>query len=574
MEQHNVGLAEQRASVHLRAKVGFWSALGSAVVAVAACNGADIGGALTPGEPQDQQKDADGSSQASADPGSSTVKPQGGDSGTGEAPQVAVDTGKLQGKVVGQTAEFLGIPYAKPPIGEGRFAPSRPAEPWSGLRDATAFGPVCPQYPSPMATPGPQSEDCLTLNVFVPKSAQTGDRLAVMVYIHGGAFIGGGGSAFDMQNLSEAGHVVGVDLNYRLGALGFFSHPELDKARPANSPSGNDGLRDQQLALDWVKRNIGVFGGDPSNVTVFGESAGSMSTCLQMVSPTSRALAQRFIMESASCTGGLPILDKAGTNALSKGLGDELCAGASDVLACLRSKSADELVAWRANAGISGAGWAPSYDPADPFMPGKPAALIAEGNFNRGGFIIGSNKNEWGIFRMDLPPIATTTEFATAVDAQFPAVADQVKAHYVVPTDAQANDVYIRLMTDAMFRCPSRKLARLATAGGAKTFLYSFEEGPAFHALELGYVFGPLLCWSPPCVESLQTTMQSYWTTYAKNGDPNSSAQPAWPTYEAGSDRHMILKAVSEPGSGLSKDDCDFWDGLPSGSLDGMGLKP
>lgn len=477
---------------------------------------------------------------------------------------VRTSVGKVRGKVVGNTREFLGIPYAQPPV---RFAPAQPVAPWTGVRDALAFGPVCPQPAGALSAPGPQSEDCLTLNVFTPldakkeKAHRTG--LPVMVFIHGGAFISGGSTQYDSQKLSEAGHVVVVTLNYRLGSLGFLSHPALDASRPANAPSGNDALRDQQLALRWVQDNIGPFGGSADQVTIFGESAGSMSVCLQMVSPTAGDLGQQFIMESAACVGGLPVVSKASADALGTAMGNELCPGAADPIACLRAKPVSDLLGWRANAGISGAGWAPVYNPNDPLLPAKPAAIIASGNYNKGPFITGTNKNEWGLFQLAglSPSITTIAQFQAAVSAQFGPLAPAVLQQYPVNSDAEANGVFITLMTDAVFRCPTRRLARLATAQGSQVHLYSFEEGLAYHAMEIPYVFGnpsPIL--APMLIESLRSTVQSYWTSFAIDGDPNTTGQPTWPLYDSASDQHMTLKASSVVGAGLSQAQCNFWD--------------
>ncbi|MBN2526499.1 MAG: carboxylesterase family protein [Deltaproteobacteria bacterium] len=479
------------------------------------------------------------------------------------SPYVKIRSGWLKGKIVGDTTEFLGIPYAKPPVGNLRFAPPQPVKPWKGILEATEYGLACTQASNPGFPTPPNGEDCLLLNVFKPTDARTGDKLPVMVFIHGGAFIGGSGS--DMQQLSEVGDVIGVSMNYRLGALGFLAHPEIDAHRRRHVPSGNDGLRDQQLALKWVKKNIRAFGGDPNNVTIFGESAGSMSTCIQMVSPSAKNLANRFIMESASCVGIMPggfmVYNKEEVDVIGSALVDELCAGEADVMACLRALPAETLIAWGQNLGMFGPGWGPSYNPVDHFLPASPKDMIASGRYNKGEVIVGTNKNEWGIFMPQ--PILSIDEFNTQVDMNFGpfGVADAIKSHYVVNSDFEANNVFIRLMSDRTFRCPARTLARAISEQGSTAYLYHFEEAPAFHAFELPYVFGAMDGF-PPNVESLQTTMQSYWTEFAETGDPNVSGQPVWAQYDIDSDNHMILKAVSEPGSNLAEDDCDFLNAL------------
>jgi len=500
-----------------------------------------------------------GSSDGGVDAGPST-------DGGGAGPVVKVADGALRGKVSGAAEAFLGIPYAKPPVGALRFAPAQPAEPWTGVREATAFGASCPQNPGGLSAPPPLSEDCLTLNVYRPAQASSA-KLPVMVWIHGGALVAGGSVQYDGSRLAAEGPVVVVSVNYRLGVLGLLSHPALDGERGA-LPSGNDAFRDQQLALTWVKNNIAAFGGDPANVTVVGESAGAMSTCIQLVSPTSRTLGKRFILESGTCVGGLPVSTKEQANAVGTGLAQALCPEATDVVACLREKSVEELVAYGADRGISGAGWAPVVNPADPLLPKQPAALIASGDYNKGEIIVGSNKNEWGLF-LNLPgsavPLTTVAEYNAAVQAQFGAATPLITAQYPA-TDATARGQFITLMTDALFRCPARTLARLATKSGSKVHLYSFEEGPSFHAFEIPYVFGnpsPNLG-APTLVEPLRATVQSYWRQFARTGDPNVEGQPTWPTYDATSDQHITLKATSEVGQNLQKANCDFWELLLS----------
>ena len=470
-----------------------------------------------------------------------------------------LDEGSVHGKLVGNTREFLGIPYAEAPIGDLRFAPPVPAATWEGVRETTAFGPSCPQNPGGLSAPGPQSEDCLSLNVFAPQGLK--QKLPVMVFIHGGAFVAGGSVQYDGRKLSEEGKVIVVTLNYRLGALGLLSHPSLDAEQ--GEASGNNMFRDQQLALEWVAKNIKNFGGDESAVTVFGESAGAWSACINMVSPEGKHLAARYIMQSGTCVAGMPIHTPAQASALGQELAGALCSGASDELACLRDAPASTIVAYGATRGISGAGWAPVYG-GNSLLPAHPSALIASGEIKKSQVIVGSNAREWGLFQaLGAAPRPTSVAAYQAVIAGTfgPALTPYIMSVYPA-TDASANAQYTRVMTDYLFRCPARELARQVSATGNMTaYLYSFEEGLAFHAFELPYVFGnpnPSLG-APVLVEPTRAAVQSYWASFARTGNPNVNGQPSWPVYDAASDPHMTLKAAPVAGANLAKGECDFW---------------
>jgi para-nitrobenzyl esterase len=499
-----------------------------------------------------------------------------------------VKQGAVTGKLQNTTCEYLGIPYAKPPINDLRFMPPQPPDAWTGVRDATAFGAQCSQASLGIAGFGGSTktdEDCLFINVYTPKDAPS-KPLPVMAFIHGGAFTTGAGSQYDGELLSQKGPAVLVTMNYRLGALGFFTIPALDSERP-NAPSGNDGIRDQALALQWVKDNIAAFHGDPSNVSVFGESAGSVSASIHLVSPISRALASRFIMESGVLLSvGLGTATKDAAQKLSQSLVDGLCSGSGDALACLRALPASRVASWAPamDAGGSplGAGWTACIEGGNgAVLPDTGEQLLTSGQFNKDATVlVGSNKNEWGLFislgsllggSPLLSSANTIAQFDQSVQQYFGSRASGVEAHYAPATDADANDTYVRLMTDYIIRCPTRKLARLATANGtAKLYLYSYEFGRAYHSDELAAVFGPsgsggstsigaLLGGTPPPA-SLVDAVQGYWTRFAATGDPNGASAPAWPAYETATDQHMILADPPKAGSNLSKSDCDFWD--------------
>ncbi len=478
--------------------------------------------------------------------------------------QIKVEQGDVEGTLVESIRVFRGIPYGKPPVGALRFAPPEPADKWSATLQAKDFGPSCVQPASALGATNTLDENCLSLNVYAPNGAKD---LPVMVFIYGGAFVNGGSSQYDGMKLASTGPVVLVTFNYRLGALGFLSHPALDALR-GGEPSGNDGLRDQQLALAWVQKNIAAFGGDPKNVTLFGESAGSMSAVMQLVSPRAKGLAQRHIFESGAGLGGTIGSDKAKADALGAELVAELCAGQTDVVGCLRGLPAAMISEWRKDRGITGAGWGPTFNAADQVLPAAPASLLQSGSFNEGALIVGTNKNEWGLFASlgaTAATVATVSDLNAQIEKQFtvPALQTAVKQHYAASaTDATANEVFIRLMTDAVFRCPSRTLVRLSTQHGRKAYLYSFEQGRAWHAYEIPYVFGNPVeaLGAGTLVEPLREHMQGYWTQFAKAGDPNGGARPMWPAYQTASDQHLILQMSSAMGSGLATADCDFWD--------------
>jgi para-nitrobenzyl esterase len=507
------------------------------------------------------------SGDAGADSGAGTQEAGAQDAGAALGAQspdgllVRFSSGLVRGKLVESTREFLGIPYGK----AERFAAPQPADAWTEERDATTHGANCAQAMGTLSpSMGGFEENCLFVNVYTPPNPPAGG-LPVYVFIHGGAYISGGSVQYDGQKLSERGPLVVVTLNYRLGVFGFLSHASLDATR-GDAPSGNDGIRDQQLALKWVKNNIAAFGGDPSKVTIAGESAGAMSTCLHLVSPLSRELGQRFVLESGVCMGGTLLGNKAAADKLGKELGDELCAGQSDVLACLRAKPAAELIEWRRMASMFGAGFSPIVNAADPLLPDLPPKLIEAGNYNKGAVLAGSNLREWGLFQLigSAKP-ASIAEFDAAVEMQLGAQLGAaglplVKTHYKPASDAEANDAFVRVITDASFRCPTRALARLLSGKGSKVYLYSFEQGNAFHAYELPYVFGnpnPLL--APTLDEPTLMALQGFWMEFAIKGDPNGRVQPSWPAYETASDQHVVLNSTPSVKSGLSQADCDFW---------------
>jgi para-nitrobenzyl esterase len=474
--------------------------------------------------------------------------------------------GWVAGAAEDATCQYLGVPYAKPPSGAQRFTAPEPAAGWPGVRPATTFGAACMQTLD-LSFADAQSEDCLFLNVWTP-STRPAQPLPVMVFIYGGGFSGGATNTYSGIGLSRKGPVVVVSMNYRVGALGFFAHPELDGQR-TGKPSGSDGIRDQQLALRWVRDNIASFGGDPQNVTVFGESAGSSSVCMHLVSPGSRKLARRFIMESGVCTrgvdNGIEPAPREQTYARAQQMAADLCPGSTDVIGCLRGLPADQLMAWSApaapeGAGAPGIGWVPVIEGAGGVLPDHPDALIARGEFNRGEVLVGSNKNEYGLFNP--LPFTSRADLQAMVEAQYGARAGEIMALYAPGADADAYQALVTMMTDVMFRCPARGLARMLQKQGSSVYLYSFEQGSAWHAEEMTYVFGyEYLFFSVlPPAESLVDAVQRYWTNFAYRGDPNGDGLAMWPRYDLAGDRHMTLIDPPAAGSAHARATCDFWD--------------
>jgi para-nitrobenzyl esterase len=474
----------------------------------------------------------------------------------------------LSGAVESKSCSYLGIPYAKPPKDALRFAPPQPADGWSGVRDATMFGPACVQGGADLSFASSTGEDCLYLNVWTPMNAPS-KPLPVMVFIPGGGYVAGAANIYDPTRLSEKAQAVIVSLNYRLGALGFFASPDLDKQRP-DKPSGSDGIRDQQMALQWVHENIATFHGDPNNVTVWGESAGSSAVGVHVVSPGTRGLAQRFIMESGVPTRGpanlIAAVPRDHMYQLTKLLASDLCPNATDTIACLRGLPADKLMNWTPSSGTTApANWAPVVEGPNGVLPDTPDALLTSGKSNPGPIIVGTNKNEWALFAVATGTPATVADLKTQVQTAFPDSVDQIMSIYAPNDYVDVKEAYLTMMTDAVFRCPTRTFARLASAHNHDVYLYSFEQGTAPHAGELQYVLDyglftittDLTAPVPPLVDAVQ----GYWTNFVRTGDPNGMSLTTWPKYDTAGDQNITLVNPPDVAIGLEKTACDFWDG-------------
>ena len=468
--------------------------------------------------------------------------------GATTAPQVKTDSGMVEGKEDGAVRAFLGIPYAAPPVGDLRWKPPLPAARWSGVRKATDFGAHCMQgkvYGDMNFRDAGGSEDCLTLNVWIP-AKPSGAKLPVMVWIYGGGFAAGTTSEArqDGTNLAQQGVVV-VSMNYRLGIFGFFVHPELAKESGKNA-AGNYGLLDQTAALRWVHDNIAAFGGDPSNVTIFGESAGSFSVSAQMASPLAKGLFQKAIGESGGAfySGGLSfeprsVREEKDVKTVSEKLG-------VSTLAELRAIPAQKLLDAFAPPQSPGFDFGPDVDGY--FLPESVPAIFAAGKQNDVPLLAGWNRDE-GSFEVVFNPQKPTAQSMKAIaQKDFGDKAAEFLKLY--PSDAPeialrsatdfAGDRFIAFSTWAWMEMQSK-------TGKQPIYRFRFELGPptdpkgpqlgAYHSAEIEYVFGQLdsktdVTWKPEN-RALSAEMQKYWANFARNGDPNGPGLPKWPVYSA-----------------------------------------
>jgi para-nitrobenzyl esterase len=492
------------------------------------------------------------------------------DSAMSSDPLVTTAQGPVRGRWVGASQLFQGIPYAAPPVGALRWRPPTAPAPWSSPRDALAFGPVCPQLDAQtQAAIG--DEDCLTLNVWAP--AKAASALPVMVFIHGGGhFQGsaaeqhGGVYTYDGQYASEHGGVVVVTLNYRLGALGYLAHAQL-AAEQTTGTTGNYGVLDQNAALAWVQANIAAFGGDPTRVMLFGESAGAFDTCIHLVSPTSKGLFARALMESGQCTADtLPTAEATAAHVLSA-VG---CDTASDPIACLRALPAADLIQKAPGSLGSTQGFRYQSTIDGYVLADAPMTLLASGAGQPVPFVLGSNADEGAFFlaTQSFPDAASYHAYVYA--AVGVTVGDQVIAHYPALAFPTPKAAAIAVYTDSVFTCPARRIARAALQAGAPPvrryfFTHKMEEGPlvslgAFHGQELTFVFHNPTTTLSSGELGLADAMVGYWTRFAAGGDPNGGGAPSWPAYAAATDDYLKLDDAVMAGQGVRSALCDFWD--------------
>lgn len=469
------------------------------------------------------------------------------------SPGLVVETtaGKLRGLVGDRGVRvFKGVPFARPPVGALRFRPPQPAEPWAGVRDAARFGPIAVQSPSPVeqlfgAADVATSEDCLYLNVWTP-GVGDGARRPVMVWVHGGAFVTGSGSTpwYDGTALAAAGDVVVVTFNYRLGVLGFL-HVDGANGEPGG---GNAGLLDQVAALAWVRDNAAAFGGDPANVTVFGESAGAMSVGALLGAPAARGLFGRAILQSGAASNATAADVAAGVAAETLA---EMGVAPGD-RAGLAAVPVARILAAQAEVSRRHAARGMAYEPVvdGDVLPEPPLEAVAAGSAADVALLVGTTADEMRLFSlMDRTLAALTPEqLEDRARLAFGEGARAAVATYAANRPgARPGDLWTAILTDRVFRIPAVRLAEAQGRHRDDTFAYLFTWAtPAFggalgscHALEIPFVFDNL---DAPGVavftgdgadrRPLAAATSAAWTAFARTGRPEHPGLPAWPAYD------------------------------------------
>lgn len=479
--------------------------------------------------------------------------------------QVRTDKGLVKGQVLDDRRQFKGIPYAEPPVGELRWKAPRPARAWQGVRDATAFASQCAQPATPLGNPQPTYvEDCLYLNVTTPRRA---GRLPVMVWLHGGGNVNGNSALYDGAKLAVDGGVVVVTVNYRLGVLGWLAHSALEAGE--RYQSGNYGLLDQQAALRWVRRNIAAFGGDPGNVTLFGESAGAADTCAHLASPPAAGLFHRAIPQSYSCAWPT----RTETEAETAGAAFATAVGCSDA-ACLRALPVKTLLEGYQEANpypVAG---------ADDVLPEQPRDAFASGRYHRMSIIHGNTLDEVRLYvSAQFPQPITAAQYEGFARQTYGADADAVLARYPAADYPDLRIGIATILTDfgtPLATCGHLDALRLFARSGVPVYGYQFadrtapplidvpgfEEG-AYHASELMYLFPGLLPGTELNAEQrrLSDAMVGFWTSFAATGRPKPAL---WPRFRSAGD---VLSLAPGPRgirtvNTAKASNCAFWASL------------
>jgi para-nitrobenzyl esterase len=469
-----------------------------------------------------------------------------------------IASGRLRGRHDRGTVVFRGIPYARPPVHERAFRAPEPPDPWAGVRLAAEFGAAAPQFVPPMrivrgliGVPlDQQSQDCLTLNVWTP-AVDAGHR-PVMVWIHGGAFVMGTGATFLYHGarLARRGDVVVVTINYRLGALGYLNHPEL-RGRGIDA---NLGLRDQIRALEWVRENIAAFGGDPANVTIFGESAGGMSVGALLAAPAARGLFHRAILQSGALHH---VSSEAQATRVAESFLDELGLTPEDAEAVRHARTSEIQRAQQAAAIKLGfveglLPWQPSVDGDS--LPRTALEALDRGEVARVPTLVGSNRDEWRLFTLFDPRNRNLSEadVRRRLARQLGSEADADAALELYRAAQRGRRSPARLweavQSDRVFHHPAQRAADGLAELGVPVWRYLFSWRPPLfgarigsgHGMELPFVFGTLrdglfrrTLGASESARELSRRMRDAWTSFARQGAPGHSRLPEWPAYDA-----------------------------------------
>jgi para-nitrobenzyl esterase len=500
--------------------------------------------------------------------------------------EVEIGLGRLRGLEREDVRIFRGIPFAQPPVGERRFRPPEKAAPWSGVRDATRFGPSAPQPPLMLAAlpgldVGPQSEDCLYLNVYAPADARPGSRKPVMVWIHGGAFVIGSGSqsVYDGSALARRGDVVVVTINYRLGALGY-----MDLGDPGERATANAGLLDQIAALEWVRDHVEAFGGDPGNVAIFGESAGGMSVGTLLGCPAARGLFHRAIAQSGACQA--VHADRESSVAVTAAVLSTLGMPTPHV-AHLREVPFEKLLAAQQQVTfqmlvLGGSHLLPFQPVVDGrTLPRHPIDQVREGLSRGVSLLVGTTRDEWKLFGLMDPQVRQldAEKLAARVERRLPHADARrlVERYRAGRPDAGWPAICFALETDRVFRMPAIRLAEAQAPHAPDTFMYLFSwESPGFggllgacHAIDIPFVFdctdlpgADKFSGSGPEAKALAARTMDAWLAFARSGSPAHADLPAWPRYETGRRATMefgpTCRLLEDPGA----DERKAWEGL------------
>jgi para-nitrobenzyl esterase len=510
---------------------------------------------------------------------------------------VTIRQGKLEGDEQGGLFVFKGIPFATPPVGARRWLPPEKPASWTGVRDARRFGAVAYQHEliltalSAMMIAGEQSEDCLTLNVWTP--ALDGRARPVMVWIHGGAFTIGSGSQalYDGSVLARRGDAVVVTINYRLGPLGFLRLADVTDGKiPA---SGSEGMLDQVAALEWVRDNIAEFGGDPGNVTIFGESAGGMSVGSLLGMPAARGLFHKAIPQSGASHTGAPV---ARANRTAERVLSRLGVKPHDAAAIRALTPGQLLVGIMLEDGKTPDPELPMpYQPVidGTFVPRAPIEMVADGSASGVALMAGTTLEEWKLFSAMDPGLPTLEGAglgarisrrlsATAADAL---IASYQHARAARGESVTPAELFIAIETDRIFRIPAVRLAQVQRRHERRVYNYLFTwPSPAMggvlgscHALELGFVFGtnqipgmPAFAGSGPAAEKLEVQMQDAWLAFARSGDPSCESAGAWTAYDEARRSTMVFGASTKLEDAPRDEERRAWEGIADRILGSM----